>query len=100
LAQIKIKMSKQVFMSLTIEELEQLISKSVNQSIQGLNQIQNDPAEDLIKGPEAREILKVSRTTLHNYVQEGRINSYQLGSRVFYSRKEIIDAVKSSSNHE
>jgi hypothetical protein len=93
-------MSKQVFTSLTPEELAQMIKEAVDQSVIKNLKNQSDPSEDLIKGPEAREILKVSRTTLHNYVQEGRINSYQLGSRVFYSRKEIIDAVKSSSNHE
>ena len=93
-------MSKQVFTSLTPEELAQMIKEAVDQSVIKNLKNQSDPAEDLIKVPEAREILKVSRTTLHNYVQEGRINSYQLGSRVFYSRKEIIDAVKNSSNHE
>ena len=68
-------MSKQIFTNLTIEELEALISKSVNQSIQGLNQTQDDPSEDLIKMPEAMEILKVSRTTIHKYMNEGIINS-------------------------
>ena len=93
-------MSKQVFTSLTPEELAQMIKEAVDQSVIKNLKNQSDPSEDLIKVPEAREILKVSRTTLHKYVQEGRINSYQLGSRVFYSRKEIIDAVKNSSNHE
>jgi len=75
------------------EEFKQLISEAVFDSLKNLNLSHSELT--LIKVPEVLQLLQISRTTLHKYVIEGKIQSHKLGTRVFYIREEIIEIVKS-----
>lgn len=45
--------------------------------------------EDLITQTQAGKLRGVSRTTIHNYVLNGQLNSIKIGDKIFVSRKEI-----------
>lgn len=79
--------------SLSEDEFKELISSAVFDSLKGLNLSNSEIT--LIKVPEVLDLLQISRTTLHKYVEEGRINGHYLGTRKFFIREEIIEAVKS-----
>ncbi len=56
-------------------------------------------APDLISPKETLKLFSpaISRTTLYNYTTKGLLTPYQIGRRVFYSRSEVIQQVKSNS---
>lgn len=47
---------------------------------------------DLLSPSETCKLFSppIGRTTLYNYTKAGRLTSYRLGHKVFYSRKEVI----------
>lgn len=44
---------------------------------------------DLISRKEVSKLLKLSLPTLHEYTKMGLLQSYRIGNRVLYKRKEV-----------
>ena len=44
----------------------------------------------LITRDEACKLLNINRTTLWSYTKKGKLQSYGIGSRVYYKRDEVI----------
>lgn len=51
-----------------------------------------EPTEYLTRN-EVADLLKVNLSTIHNYTKQGKLLSYGIGSRVYYKRQEIEDAI-------
>lgn len=49
---------------------------------------------NLISRKEACKILGISHVTLWNWTKEGLIQSYGLGSRIYYKKDELLESVK------
>tara|TARA_R100001377_G_C3144555_1_gene93956 strand:- start:15 stop:302 length:288 start_codon:yes stop_codon:yes gene_type:complete len=43
---------------------------------------------------ETAEYLKINSTTLWNWTNKGKVNSYCIGNRRYYNKQEIIDTLK------
>lgn len=52
-----------------------------------------DPLNDFITKTQAKNLLKVSPTTLWRWEQSGKIKSYSLGGKRFYKRSELTEAL-------
>jgi excisionase family DNA binding protein len=52
---------------------------------------------DKLTQKEAAELIGVSQPTLLSWKKKKLIPYYQIGNKVFYSRKEIIDAAQKNS---
>ena len=50
------------------------------------------PTEYLTRN-EVSKLLSVDLSTVHNYTKKGLLQSYQIGSRVYYKRNEIENAL-------
>ena len=86
---------KKIFHECSLEELRCIIKDALNES----NLLKLQPAkeeDEHLSTSEACDMLRVSRTTLHNYVKKGIIECYKLGGRTYYSKNQIAAAIKES----
>ncbi len=50
------------------------------------------PTEYLTRN-EVADLLKVNLSTIHNYTKQSKLIAYGIGSRVYYKRKEVENAI-------
>lgn len=77
-----------------IGQISEIISEKVSKAIEA--NIQKDNDEKLLSANEACELFQpnISRVTLHAWTKEGKLQARYIGSRVYYLRSEILEAVK------
>lgn len=83
-----------VLLSLSKDELKEIVRESVKQE---LNQKKE---KELLDFKETCEFLGCSSSALNKWKSENKIPFRKLGKRVFFHRKEIIDAMKESNYHK
>lgn len=81
--------------ALTVEELNQLIGKSVKN---GITEIQQEfhskhQSEELLTREEACKFLKVDSTTLWAWTNKNKIKAYGIGARRYYKRSELLESL-------
>ena len=81
---------KQIFTNISEDRFKELIREVVRDEIARLN---HREAEDLIKAKEACQYLKVSKVTLYKWLNQGRITGYYLGTRLFFKKSELENAL-------
>lgn len=52
------------------------------------------PETNLLTREEVCQLLNINKTTLWNYTKKDMLKSYGIGSRVYYKRDEVIEALK------
>lgn len=82
-------MTSQVFTSLSVSEIDQLIEKRVQIALNELKPTEPKPAKLLTRN-EVSEKLGVSLVTLHHWVKKGIIPAQRIGSRIRFYEKDII----------
>lgn len=81
------------------EDFEKRIQQKLNQLRNNLiselkKEFQpKEPAEFLTRS-EVAKLLKITTTTLDRWSEQGKLNRYGLGARVFYKRAEVEDSLK------
>jgi len=45
---------------------------------------------------EVSKMLSVSKTTVHNYVRQGRLDAQKIGGKLFFAEKNIRDFINGS----
>ncbi len=53
------------------------------------------PQNDLMTRKEVCTLLSINYSTLWKHTKSGKLKSFGIGNRVFYSREQILGAVKS-----
>jgi excisionase family DNA binding protein len=81
--------------TLSVDELDQLIGKSVKN---GITEIQQEfhskhQSEELLTRQEACEFLKVDSSTLWAWTNKKKIKAYGLGARRYYKRSELLESL-------
>lgn len=84
--------SKQFFTSISSEELKDLIQDCINLEFTKISNLSQQPS-DLIKAKEATELLQVSKVTLYNWMKDGLISGYYLGSRLYFKKSELVESL-------
>lgn len=84
--------SKQFFTSISSEELKELIQDCINLEITKISNLSQGPS-DLIKAKEACDFLQVSKVTLYNWMKDGLISGYYLGSRLYFKKSELVESL-------
>ena len=85
-------MKKEVFTNLNQQELTDIIRHSVRLELDNLN-LGLSGGPNLMKIKEAKEYLQVSEATLFRWMKTGKIAGYHLGSRLFFKREELENAL-------
>ena len=90
-------MSLQVFT--TKRDIERII-EIVIERIQKTDLIKDstiDPADDRLSQKEAAAFLGISVTSIIQWKKKGKIPYYQIASRPFFSKKELLDVASRNS---
>jgi len=80
--------------SIEPERLESIIRETVRTEIQNL--IPKEEEKDLISSKELVEWLGIHPSTLSNWKKNDVIPFKKIGDRVYFSRKEVLEAMKES----
>ena len=80
---------------LTPEELLNKFESIIDQKIDDLKSFYQpkEPTEYLTRNEVAR-LLSVDLSTLHNWNKKGKLTSYGIGHRVYYTRHEVESMLK------
>lgn len=84
--------TKQFFTSISSDELKELIQDCINLEFGKISNQVNEPS-DLIKAKEACVFLQVSKVTLYNWMNDGLISGYYLGSRLYFKKSELVESL-------
>lgn len=89
-------MNQILFTNLSAQDLTELISQAVKDSIGGeLNsQPEQKPEEELLSIEDISKIFRVSKVTIHKWKQKGLIPFYKMNRRVYFKRSEVVDALQ------
>lgn len=55
---------------------------------------QPQPQNDLMTRKEVCTLLSINFSTLWKHTKSGKLKSFGIGNRVFYSREQVLEAVK------
>ena len=80
-----------VFFSLSKDELRKLIQDSIREELNQKKQ------KELLSFKETCELLGISASCLNQWKARGKIPFKKLSKRVFFSRNEILEALKESN---
>lgn len=80
---------------ITPDELENRIYNRVKAEIESLKkEFRPKEATEYLTRVEVRDLLHVNLSTVHNLTKRGKLKSYGIGSRVYYKRHEVEQAIK------
>jgi hypothetical protein len=86
---------------ITPNELANLISECVKTHIQELitatNKEQSKTESDLLTRKETADFFKVSLVTVHQWVNNGIIHPFKIGSKTYFKKSELITLFKNQS---
>ena len=87
-------MSQVQFIQVTPEQLQNAIIEGVKIQLDNLKKHfqPKEPTEYLTRR-ETADLLKVDLSTIHNYTKQGKLIAYGIGSRVYYKRVEVENAI-------
>lgn len=81
---------KQIWLhGITIEQLAEALAKHQHKP-QEYKSISND----LLTRKQVCDLLNITLTTLWKHTRSGKFKSFGVGKRVYYSREQILEAVK------
>ncbi|MCI1681126.1 MAG: helix-turn-helix domain-containing protein [Bacteroides sp.] len=87
--------------SATMSDLENMMSRLLDKKLanvmESTSKVEESPNDGLYKRKEAAEKLRVSLVTLDNWTKIGIINARKIGTRIYYTDKDINDALKKVS---
>ena len=84
-------MRKEIFTNLEIQDLEDLIRNCIREELKEMTK--NNENTDLMKANEVCEYLRISKVTLFNWLKQGKITGYHLGTRLFFKRTDVDNAL-------
>ena len=74
-----------------------MLDKKLADIVNSITKVDEHPNDGLYKRKEAAEKLRVSLVTLDSWTKIGIINARKIGTRVYYTDKDINNALKNVS---
>jgi hypothetical protein len=84
-------MEEKIIITMNKAEFSQLIQEAVAAELSKKKQ------KELLNFKEARELLGISASALNTWKSQNIIPYKRLGKRIFFSRQELLDALKNSN---
>jgi hypothetical protein len=80
---------------LSIEELQQLIGKSIKIGILELHTEleRKNNNEELLTREETCQFLKINSSTLWSWTADGKVKAHGIGARRYYKRSELMQSL-------
>ena len=88
-------MDKQILISISLEEFMSIIQGCVKTGIEDLtkNSIPQPEDEKLLSIQDVKNLMGVSKVTIHKWKKIGLIPYHKLNRRLYFKKKEILDAL-------
>jgi hypothetical protein len=87
-------MSTVQFISVTPEQLQNAIIEGVRIQLNEFKKhFQPKEPNEYLTRLEVSKLLKIDLSSVHNWTKKGILQSYQIGGRVYYKRKEVENAI-------
>ncbi|HLF50927.1 helix-turn-helix domain-containing protein [Flavobacterium sp.] len=89
-------MNTPIFLNgITLEQLAEVLAPLLQAQISQLQQpVKVEPENDLITRKQVCALLSINFTTLWKHTKSGKLKSFGIGNRVFYSKIQVLEAVK------
>ena len=86
------------FISTSPNALANLIDERLKAQLDELkkNYTPREP-EDFMSRKETAELLKISLTALHDWMNKGILKPYKMGNKTYFSRKQVIETMLNSN---
>lgn len=82
------------FISVTPDQLQNAIIEGVKTQLEDFKKhFQPKEPSELLTRQEVAKLFKVDISTIHNWTKRGEIQSYSVGSRIYYKRCEIENSL-------
>ena len=79
---------------ITPDELKQIIKEVIQDELKEVSkQPEEKDSEGLLSRKETCEFLKISLTTLWHWTNNGKIDSYGIGNRVYYKKEDLLNSL-------
>ncbi|RBP34473.1 helix-turn-helix protein [Oceanihabitans sediminis] len=86
------------FLSTTPTALANLIDEKIKAQLDELKQnFQPKEPDEFLTRNETADLLKISLTALHDWVNKGILKPYKMGNKTYFSRKEVIETLYNSN---
>lgn len=90
-----------VMFSIPIEELTELIGKTVEEKLKvyaasSLEESKELPSKEFLSREEVLEMLHVTSTTLWRYTREGKLKYHRIGRKMFFKLEEVRQAMSTA----
>jgi excisionase family DNA binding protein len=85
-----------LFVAMPFAELLELIEKSVHNAVDKIaaRPVQV-PEDELMNVEETCAFLRISKVTLHKWKKRKLIQSYRIGRKIFFKKKEVFSSFES-----
>ena len=88
-------METQIFSNSFINQLAKEVAKELTPLLSSQNTSElKQPENDLLTRLEVCKLLSINKTTLWKHTRSGKLKSFGIGNRVFYSKIQVLEAVK------
>lgn len=84
-------MEEKIFLSITKQELEELIIACVKKCLQ---ETHNYTSRKKVPRKEAAKILHCSERTLDEMTRNGELQGFRMGNRIYYNNEDLEKAFK------
>lgn len=82
------------FIQVTPEQLQNAIIEGVKLQLNEFKKhFQPKEPNEYLTRLEVSKLLKIDLSSVHNWTKKGLLQSYQIGGRVYYKRKEVENAI-------
>ena len=83
-------MNSQILLNgVTIDQLAEAILKKLKVS----QDVAQTSENDYLTREQVCTLLSINKTTLWKHTKSGKLLSYGLGNRIYYSKKEVLNAI-------
>ena len=89
-------MEKQIYTSLTAEELVRTIQDGIKDALinEHPNTSMKDLEEDLLSIEDVQKIFRVSKVTIHKWKKLGLIPYYKVNRKLYFKKSEVFDSLQ------
>jgi len=81
------------FFQVTPEQIQNAIIEGVKTQLEELKNSFPNPQTDYLTRKDVVKLLQINLSTLHNWTKKGILSSYSIGSRIYYRRDEVNNAI-------
>lgn len=86
------------FISTSPTALADLIDEKIKNQLDELkNSFTPKEPDDFMSRNETAELLKISLTALHDWMNKGILKPYKMGNKTYFSRKEVTETLFNSN---